>query len=88
MGSEAAVIRSKMNQTRAELDYKISQLQRKRDQMTPRAVANRYMPEHALDYALGGVLTLLGAKMAWGGFRSRRSRAEHIRTAVMECRSW
>jgi hypothetical protein len=73
MGSEAAVIRSKMSQTRAELDYKISQLQRKKRQLTPRAVVRRYMPERALDYAIGGILTLVGARMAWTRFRARRA---------------
>jgi hypothetical protein len=83
MDSEAAVIRSEMSQTRAELDYKISQLQRKAHDLTPRSVASRYMPEHALDYAIGGVLTLVGAKMAWGRFRAHRSRSEHLRTVLV-----
>jgi len=78
MDSEAAVIRSEMSQTRAELDYKISQLQRKAHDMTPRSVVSSYMPERALDYAIGGVLTLVGAKMAWGRYRARRSRRERL----------
>ena len=78
MDSEAAVIRSEMSQTRAELDYKISQLQRKAHDLTPRSVVSRYMPERALDYAIGGVLTLVGAKMAWGRYRARRSRRERL----------
>ncbi len=75
MDSEAAVIRSEMSQTRAELDYKISQLQRKAHDMTPRSVVSRHMPERALDYAIGGVLAVVGASMAWGQLRSRRNRA-------------
>jgi len=78
MDSEAAVIRSEMSQTRAELDYKISQLQRKAHDLTPRSVVSSYMPERALDYAIGGVLTLVGAKMAWGRYRARRSRRERL----------
>ena len=78
MDSEAAVIRSEMRQTRAELDYKISQLQRKAHDMTPRSVMSRHMPERALDYAIGGVLALVGARMAWGQFRSRRNRGERL----------
>jgi hypothetical protein len=78
MDSEAAVIRSEMSQTRAELDYKISQLQRKAHDMTPRSVVSSYMPERALDYAIGGVLTLVGAKMAWGRYRARRNRRERL----------
>jgi hypothetical protein len=78
MDSEAAVIRTEMSQTRAELDYKISQLQRKAHDLTPRSVASRYMPERALDYAIGGVLTLVGAKMAWGRYRARRTRRDRL----------
>ena len=71
MDSEAAVVRSEISQTKAELDYKISQLQRKKEQMTPRAVASRYMPERALDYVIGSVLTMVGATMAWKRYRTR-----------------
>jgi len=67
-----------MSQTRAELDYKISQLQRKAHDLTPRSVVNRYMPERALDYAIGGVLTVVGATMALGRYRARRSRRERL----------
>jgi hypothetical protein len=80
MDSEAAVIRSEMSQTKAELDYKISQLQRKTHAMTPRAVARRFMPERALDYAIGSVLTVVGARMAWGRFRAHGHRRELRKT--------
>jgi hypothetical protein len=82
MDSEAAVIRSEMSQTKAELDYKISQLQRKTHAMTPRAAARRFMPERALDYAIGGVLTLVGARMAWGRFRAHRSHRQELRRTL------
>jgi hypothetical protein len=36
------------------------------------------MPERALDYAIGGVLTLVGAKMAWGRYRARRTRRDRL----------
>jgi hypothetical protein len=78
MDSEAAVVRSEISQTKAELDYKISQLQRKVHDLTPRSVASRYMPERALDYAIGGVLTLVGAKMAWGRYRTARDRRARL----------
>ena len=87
MDSEAAVIRSEMSQTKAELDYKISQLQRKTHAMTPRAVARRFMPERALDYAIGSVLTAVGARMAWGRFRGRGHRRE-LRKTLAARQSW
>jgi len=88
MDSEAAVIRSEMSQTKAELDYKISQLQRKTHAMTPRAVARRFMPERALDYAIGSVLTLVGARLAWGRYRANRQRREQLRTTLIACTGW
>ena len=88
MDSEAAVIRAEMSQTKAELDYKISQLQRKAKDMTPRSVVRRVMPERTLDYALGGVLTLLGAKMAWGRYRTHRNRRERLRASLDTSNSW
>ena len=65
MVSEAAVIRAEMNQTRGELDRKITELEVRARDFTPRAVAKRYLPENALDYAIGGILTLVGTRMAW-----------------------
>jgi len=88
MASEAAVIRAEMSQTKAELDYKISQLQRKAKDMTPRSVVRRVMPERTLDYALGGVLTLVGAKMAWGRYRAHRNRRERLRASLDTSNSW
>ena len=78
MDREAAVIRSEMSQTKAELDYKISQLQRKAQDLTPRSVVRRFMPDRALDYAIGSVLTLVGAKMAWGWLAAGRHRRERL----------
>ena len=88
MDKEAAVIRAEMSQTKAELDYKISQLQRKAKDMTPRSVVSRVMPERALDYALGSVLTIVGARMAWGRYRAQRNRRDRVRTSLQTSSSW
>lgn len=88
MDSEAAVIRAEMSQTKAELDYKISQLQRKAKDMTPRSVVSRVMPERALDYALGSLLTVVGARMAWGRYRAQRNRRDRLRTSLQTSSSW
>ena len=88
MDSEAAFIRAEMSQTKAELDYKISQLQRKAKNMTPRSVVRRVMPERTLDYALGAVLTLMGTRMAWGRYRASRNRRERLRESLHTSSSW
>ena len=88
MDSEAALIRAEMSQTKAELDYKISQLQRKAKDMTPRSVVSRVMPERALDYALGGLLTVVGARMAWGRYRAQRNRRDRLRMSLQASNGW
>ena len=88
MDSEAAVIRAEITQTKAELDYKISQLQRKTKDMTPRSVVSRMMPERTLDYALGGALTVVGARLAWGRYRAMRNRRERLRAELDAQGSW
>ena len=55
MDSEAAVIKSEMMRTRADLDRKIAQLEVRARELTPRRYLQRYLPENALDRALGGV---------------------------------
>jgi hypothetical protein len=88
MDSEAAVIRAEITQTKAELDYKISQLQRKTKDMTPRSVVSRMMPERTLDYALGGLLTFVGARLALGRYRAMRNRRERVRADLDASSSW
>jgi hypothetical protein len=88
MDSEAAVIRSEMSQTRAELDRKIAQLEVRAHELTPRAVARRYLPDNALDYAIGAVLTLVGARMAWRGIRAARNRRDELRTMLVASEAW
>ena len=88
MDSEAAVIRSEMSQTRAELNRKITELEARAHELTPRAVAKRYLPENALDYAIGGILTLVGTRMAWRRLRATSNHGDELRTMVIEGRSW
>ena len=65
MDREAAVVRAEMSRTREQLDQKLSLLQDKVNDMTPRRLAQRYMPEYFSDRVAGDVLTLIGLKMAW-----------------------
>jgi hypothetical protein len=88
MDSEAAVIRSEMSRTREKLDRKISELEARAHDLTPRAVARRYLPENALDYAIGGALTLVGARMAWKQYRGTRNHREDLRTMLLACERW
>jgi len=69
MDREAAVLRAEMSRTRAGLDEKLSLLEQKVNDMTPRRLAERYLPDRFADRAIGGVLTLIGLKMAWSRYR-------------------
>ena len=88
MDSEAADIKSEMRQTRANLDRKIAALETRARDLTPRRYAQRHLPDHALDRAIGGVLTLVGLRMAWKQFRNRQGRREQVRAQVAAYGAW
>ena len=88
MDREAAVIRAEMSHTRAELDRKLTLLEARAREMTPRHLTQRYVPEYFVDRLIGGVLTLAGIKMAWGMYRKRQDRRERSRTAATMYSRW
>ena len=88
MDREAAVIRSAMSQTRSELDRKITQLEERARELTPRRYAERHMPEYMLERVIGGVLTLIGLRMAWGMYKGRRRRRDDVRQTVVTYGRW
>ena len=70
MDREAAVIRSEMTQTRADLDHKLSQLEARARDMTPRRYVQRHMPEYFMEHAIGSLLLTIGSWMAWRHYRT------------------
>ena len=70
MDREAAVIRAEMSRTRAELDQKLTRLQDKVTDLSPRRLSQRYLPEYFVDQVAGGLLTIVGLKMAWSRYRT------------------
>ena len=88
MDSEAAVIRSEMTQTRAELDRKIARLEARAHEMTPRAYAKRHLPDYFAERVIGSVLTLIGMRMAWKMYRQRTRRREWMREAFTTAPDW
>ena len=89
MDREADVIRAEMSQTRAELDRKITLLESRAKQMSPRAYARRHMPEYLAERVIGTVLTVIGLRMAWGMYRARRSpRRERLRAVLNTREGW
>ena len=89
MDREAAVIKSEMSQTRAELDRKIARLEVRARELRPSAMAQRHMPEFFVDRVIGGVLTLIGLRMAWGMVRQRRRARRHeVRDAMTAYGRW
>ena len=76
MDREAAVLRAEMSRTRAELDQKLSALQAKVHDLTPRRLSQRYLPDYFGDRMVGAILTLVGMKMAWSRYRAMKQRRE------------
>jgi hypothetical protein len=74
MDREAAVIRSEMSQTRADLDRKLTRLGARAREMSPRRYARRLMPEYLWERVIGSTLLVAGSLMAWRR-RPRRARA-------------
>ena len=58
-----------MTQTRADLDYKLSQLESMARDMTPRRYVQRHMPEYPWEGAIGSALLAIGGWMAWRRYR-------------------
>lgn len=87
MDREAAVIRSEMSQTRADLDHKLTRLEARFREMTPRRYAQRILPEYWLDRSIGAVLTLAGLRMAWRQ-RALRNRRARVREAMASYGCW
>ena len=88
MDSETAVIREEMNQTRVDLDEKLSRLEARAEQLRPRTVARRYLPDYPLDRAIGAVLTLIGTRMAWRLYRNGAGRRAQVRNAMESYGRW
>ena len=88
MDREAAVIRSEMSQTRADLDRKITQLEERARELTPRRYMQRHLPDHMPQRAIGAVLTMLGIAMAWRMHRARSARRSQVREAMVSYGRW
>ena len=78
MDREAAVLRAEMSRTRAELDQKLSMLQERVSDMSPRRLTQRYVEDYSVDRFVGGMLTLIGLKMAWTRYRELKQRRERL----------
>jgi hypothetical protein len=68
-----------MSRTRAELDDKLTALHARVSDLTPRRLTKRYMPEYFVDRVVGGILIVVGLKMAWSQYRElthRRARPQ------------
>lgn len=88
MDREAAAIRWEMTQTRSELDRKIARLEARAKEMTPRAYAQRHMPDYMFERVVGGILTMIGLRMAWGMLRQRRNHRVVVRNAMASHGRW
>jgi hypothetical protein len=89
MDREAAVIRAEMSHTREKLDRKVALLQARVHEMSPRRLSERYVPDYLVDRMIGGILTLIGVRMAWSLYRGgRRSRRARVHAALESYGRW
>ena len=88
MDREATVIRAEMSDTRAALDRKLALLETRAREITPRQLAQRYLPDHFAERVIGGLVTLVGVRMAWRMYRKRRQRRQELRNALMAFGRW
>ena len=88
MDREAAVLRAEMSRTREELDQKLTMLQAKVSDLTPRRLTQRYLPEYFVDRVVGSMLTLIGLKMAWTQYRQLKHRRERLQRELAAYGRW
>ena len=69
MVREADLIRSEIDQTRTDLDQKLSKLEARAREMTPRRYAHRFVRERAFEQVVGSALVAAGALIAWRAYR-------------------
>jgi hypothetical protein len=82
MDREAALIRSEVSQTRAEIDRKLQLLGARAHDLSPRRLTERFLPDYLLDRTIGAGLTLIGMKMAWKHWRNGHNRRARVRAAL------
>ena len=73
MDREAALIRSEINQTRADLDRKLARLEARARELAPRRYASRFVRERRFEQIMGAILLFAGSVFAW----KRRPRRAH-----------
>jgi hypothetical protein len=88
MDREADVIRAEMTETRAALDRKITMLESRARELTPREYARRHLPDYFTERVIGSVLVLIGARMAWKAYRRRPTRHERLRATINARAGW
>ena len=88
MDREAAVLRAEMSHTRAELDQKLALLQERVSELSPQRLSERYLPEYFVDRVIGGILMVVGLKMAWSQYRWHHHRRARVRHQLTAYNSW
>jgi hypothetical protein len=88
MDRDAAIIRAEMSRTRADLDRKITLLETRARELSPRRYVREHTPEYLLDRTIGGVLVLIGLGMAWSMWRNRPSRRMRVHAALESYGRW
>jgi hypothetical protein len=77
-----------MSRTRADLDRKLSELEARAHDMTPRRIVDRNLPDYFAERVIGTILTLTGIRMAWRQYSHRYRRRARVREAMTSYGRW
>lgn len=88
MDREAAVIRAEMSQTRAQLDHKLTLLEDRAREFSPKRYARNHLPEYLAERVIGGFLLFLGTVMLLKQARAHRDRRARVHDALVAYGRW
>jgi hypothetical protein len=77
-----------MSQTRAQLDHKLTLLEERAREFSPKRYARDHMPEYLAERVIGGALLLFGTVMLLKQVRARRDRRAEVRQALLAYGRW
>jgi hypothetical protein len=77
-----------MSQTRAQLDHKLTLLEERARELSPKRYAREHMPEYLAERVIGGFLLLFGTVMLVKQIRGRRDRRAEVHHALVAYGRW
>jgi hypothetical protein len=77
-----------MSQTRAQLDHKLTLLEERAREFSPKRYAREHLPEYLAERVIGGFLLFVGTVMLLKQVRTRRDRRTEVHQALVAYGRW